>query len=175
MNTIQKKRTIWKKLAKSKAYRDAYAAATFKRWLPFQIRVMRERRGWKQGELGECSGLEQGVISRAENPNYGNLTINTILKIAAGFDCAFEGRFVPFSRLASTVADRSEGAANVPSFTDEMNSRAAIDRNIITVDAPQAKSSPSTFEPSPETFFFLTVIDDARTAKAEQEARDKTS
>ena len=43
--------------------------------------------------------MTQGVISRAEDQDYGNLTVNTILKIADGFDVAFVGEFVPYSEL----------------------------------------------------------------------------
>ncbi len=116
MTTIQNKTAIWSKLEKSKAYRTAFVASTLKRWLPFQIRVIRERRGWNQTQLAKASGLTQGAISRAENPDYGDLSLNTLLRIASGLDCAFEGRFVPFSRLATQFANMSEGAANVPPF-----------------------------------------------------------
>jgi len=84
--------------------------------LPTQIRVMLMDRGWSQADLAERAGLKQGVISRAANPDYGNLTINTILKIASGFDVAYVGRFVPFSDLARWYTDLSESALSVPEF-----------------------------------------------------------
>jgi hypothetical protein len=62
------------------------------------------------------------VISRAEDPDYGNLTVNTLVRIAAGFDCAFVGRFAPFSELErwySATAD--EKVLEVPSFADDNN------------------------------------------------------
>ena len=64
--------------------------------------------------------MTQGVISRAEDPDYGNLTVNTLVRIAGGFDCAFVGRFVPFSELGrwySNVAN--EKTLEVLSFEDE--------------------------------------------------------
>lgn len=115
MNTI----SLWRKFAKSKKYRHAFVAAHFKRFLPFQITAMRNKAGWSQEELAEACGLTQGVISRAENPNYGNLTFNTVLRIAAGLDVAFIGEFVPFSELAKRVEKLSEEAAQVATFEEE--------------------------------------------------------
>jgi transcriptional regulator with XRE-family HTH domain len=88
------------KLAHSKRYRESFAASVVKRMIPLQIRVLRKHRSWSQAQLAHESRLTQGVISRAEDPEYGNLSMNTLVRIAAGFDCAFVGRFVPFSELA---------------------------------------------------------------------------
>lgn len=88
------------KLAHSKRYRESFAASVVKRMIPLQVRVLRKQRSWSQAQLAQESRLTQGVISRAEDPEYGNLSVNTLVRIAAGFDCAFVGRFVPFSELA---------------------------------------------------------------------------
>jgi transcriptional regulator with XRE-family HTH domain len=109
---------IWENLC-DKEYRTAFVASQLKRGLPTQIRVMLKDRGWVQGDLAQRSGLKQGVVSRAADPDYGNLTINTILRLAAGFDVAYVGRFVPFSDLARWYADLSESALSVPSFEDD--------------------------------------------------------
>src|ERR1043166_1997273 len=90
----------WKKL-RDKTYRDEFVVAQAKRAIPFQIRAMMRARGISQEELAKRSGLTQGVISRAANPAYGKLTLNTILRVASGFDVAFIGLFVPYSRLES--------------------------------------------------------------------------
>ena len=52
------------------------------------------------------------------NPNYGNLTLNTLIRIAAGFDVAFIGHLVPFSELGRWFINLSE-ATNIPSFEQE--------------------------------------------------------
>jgi transcriptional regulator with XRE-family HTH domain len=111
---------LWQKLNRSKRYRESFPASVVKRMLPLQIRVLRKQRGWSQAQLAQESNLTQGVISRAENPDYGNLTVNTLVRIAAGFDCAFIGRFIPFSELANwytSVAD--EKALEVPAFSED--------------------------------------------------------
>lgn len=111
--------SIWKRLASSKAYREAFVGSQAKRTIPFQVRALRQQRGWSQAELAERAAVTQGVISRVEDPDYGNLTLNTIVRVAAGFDCAFVGRFIPFSELVHWYDTLSEGSIRVPSFADD--------------------------------------------------------
>ena len=110
---------LWAKLRRSKKYREAFVAAQLKRGIPTQIRVLRKQHGWTQAELAEHSGLTQGAISRAEDPDYGNLTFNNVLKIAAGFDVAFVGKFVPFSELAKRHAGLSGETLEVTKFDND--------------------------------------------------------
>jgi transcriptional regulator with XRE-family HTH domain len=112
-------KTLWNKFAASKKYREEFVAAQVKRGIPFQIRSLLRNRGMSQEELAEASGLTQGAISRAANPNYGNLTLNTIIRIAAGFDVAFIGTFVPFSVLEQWFSGLDEKAFKIPKFTEE--------------------------------------------------------
>jgi len=115
---------LWEKLSHSKKYRESFAASVVKRMIPLQIRALRKQRDWSQARLAAESKLTQGVISRAEDPEYGNLTVNTLVRIGAGFDCAFVGRFVPFSELARWYADLSdEKALEVPGFDKEKKPR----------------------------------------------------
>lgn len=109
---------VWRKLSDRK-YRSSFAIAQFKRLVPFQIRALRKSRNWSQAELAEHSGLTQGVISRAEDSDNGNLAVNTILKIADGFDVAFVGRFVPYSELDEWFTEISEEKLRIPSFEEE--------------------------------------------------------
>lgn len=113
--------SLWTKFVENgRAYRNGFVASELKRLIPFQIHAMRKSRGWSQGELARRSGLTQGVISRAEDPDYGNLTFNTVIAIARGFDVAFIGRFAPFSELDNYVVGLSEtSAGSVLSFTEE--------------------------------------------------------
>lgn len=114
MNALSR---LWEKLGRSKKYREGFAASVVKRMIPLQIRVLRKQRDWSQARLANESKLTQGVISRAEDPDYGNLTVNTLVRIGAGFDCAFIGRFVPFSDLARWYTDLgNEKSLEVASF-----------------------------------------------------------
>ncbi len=110
---------LWNKLAKSKKYRSAFAKAQFKRLVPFQIRALRKKRGWSQETLAANANLTQGVISRAEDPDYGNLTVNTILNIAEGFDVVFVGKLVPYSEFVRWYGNLSEHLRPIHSFEEE--------------------------------------------------------
>jgi transcriptional regulator with XRE-family HTH domain len=115
---------LWEKLARSKKYREHFATAFAKRSIPSQIRELMRQQELSQEKLAKQSGLTQGVISRAIDLNYGNLTLNTIVRIAAGLDCAFVGKYVPFSELGRHVANMPESVpAHVPTFEQENASR----------------------------------------------------
>jgi transcriptional regulator with XRE-family HTH domain len=108
--------------------------------IPSQIRVLRKQRDWSQQDLAKYSSLTQGVISRAEDPDYGNLTVNTLVKVAAGFDCAFIGRFVPFSQFARWYDGLDhEKSLEVPSFAEDTEpnfvDRKAVERSVRSVTA----------------------------------------
>ena len=115
---------IWPKLARSKRYREEFVSSHAKQAIPYQIRALIQQFGLSQKELAKRSGLTQGAISRAADPSYGNLTINTLVRIAAGFDVAFVGRFVPFSDLPPWF-DRlyEQGGFYVAPFAEEEATR----------------------------------------------------
>ncbi len=116
MNTFK---TLWGKFSKNKAYREEFVAAQVKRGIPFQIRALIKHQGITQEVLAQRAGLKQGVVSRAANPEYGNLTLNTLIRIAAGFDVAFVGKFVPFSELGRWFTQLSEESAKIKNFNEE--------------------------------------------------------
>lgn len=109
----------WKKLSKSKKYREEFVAAQVKRGIPFQIRTLMKALKLTQEELALRANLSQGVVSRAADLNNGNLTLNTVIRVAAGFDLAFVGKFVPFSELDKWFTDLSEESVRVKTFTEE--------------------------------------------------------
>jgi len=121
--------SLWKKL-KNKKFRDAFVAAQFKRSIPFQITAIRKKLGWSQEQLAKAAKFTQGVISRAENPDYGNLTFNSVLRIAAGLDVAVIIEFVPFSKLLEVFENRSEDLA-AATFEEEDK---ALSRNEIAAN-----------------------------------------
>ena len=114
------------KLASSREYREAFVASFLKRYIPFQIRTIRKKRGMSQPALALEAKITQGVISRAEDPDYGNLTFNTVLRIAAGFDLAFVGKFVRFSEFQKIIDEMSEDALDLPGFAKECELETAV-------------------------------------------------
>ena len=116
MNTLSK---LFEKLKRSKKYRESFVAAHVKTGLPFQIHALRKQRGWSQPELAKEANISQASVSRAEDPEYGDFSINTLLSIAAGFDVAFIARFVPYSELGKWVSNLDEKSLVVPKFDDD--------------------------------------------------------
>lgn len=106
------------KLLKSKAFRDRYVYEHVRNGIPFQIRALRNQREWTQADLGEASGKPRPVISRLEDPNYGKLSLKTLLDIASAFEVALLVKFVPFSRLVKEYQDVSWQALGAKSVTD---------------------------------------------------------
>ena len=98
---------LLEKLRKSKKYRDLFVEGQIRTGIPFQIRVMRESRPWKQSELGDRANMPQTVISRMEKPGSGNLTIKTLLRLASAFDVGLIVRFAPFSEIVDWANGQS--------------------------------------------------------------------
>ncbi len=119
MSTGLKIRTT-KRLAKSKAHRDAFVSAHIKEALSFQIRALRKQRKWTQKKLGEMAGFKQSKISDFENPNYpSDLSLDTVKRLASAFDVVLVVRFVSFGDQISWVSDLVPGSLEVVSFSDD--------------------------------------------------------
>ena len=101
-----------------KKYRDVFGT-TISGTTAAQIRATRERRGWSQHDLAKAAGMAQARISLLENPNYENLSINTLKRVANALDVALVVRFVPYSKLFAMIESESESSLAVASFSDE--------------------------------------------------------
>lgn len=93
---------------KNRRYRTAYLAEHVRTGIAFQIRAMREKIPWTQTDLGAAAGKPQNVISRLEDPDYGKVTLQTLLQIANAFDVALVVKFIPYSRFLKEFEDVSE-------------------------------------------------------------------
>jgi transcriptional regulator with XRE-family HTH domain len=113
------KTEIWQQLKKGKRYRREFAAQFSKRAIPQQIALLRKQFGITQGELAKRAEMTQGAVSRAVDPEYGNLTVNTLVRIASGFDLVFVGTFVRWSELPRWFNRFYSESFTVPSFEEE--------------------------------------------------------
>ena len=75
--------------------------------ISYQSRTLRAQRGWAQKKLADVMGKPQSVVSRLENPDYGKLSVSTLLEFAAAFDVALLIQFVSFPEFLRRTRDVS--------------------------------------------------------------------
>lgn len=115
--------SIGKKLLEKlqrKSYRHAYLAEHVRRGIAYQIRSLRDQRKWKQGTFANLLGKPQSVACRLEDPDYGKVTIQTLLEVANVFDVALEVRFVRYSTFICNTRDVSVVSMQVPEFKNDL-------------------------------------------------------
>lgn len=111
------------KLLNNPAFRDAFIYEHIKNGVAFQMTAMRDERDWTQARLGEEAGKPRTVITRLEDPNYGQFSIQTLREIAAAFQVGLLVKFVPFSRLLEEYDDVSPRALIAPRINDSKEVR----------------------------------------------------
>lgn len=103
----------------NKEYRDAFVEEHISSGLAFQIRALREKKGWTQEELAQRTGKAQETISQLENPDYGRFTLKTLKTLASAFDLALMVNLVSFTGLIARVSNLSPETIAPPSYDDE--------------------------------------------------------
>ena len=119
------------RLKKSKEHRAAFVASQINIGLPFQIRSLRKQREWEQKRLADEAGMLQPRISAIESPGYGNLTLETLKRLAAAFDVALIVRFAPFSELIRWSDRFSPDDFKVLGFENEVDSIESSASNVL--------------------------------------------
>jgi transcriptional regulator with XRE-family HTH domain len=102
-----------------KSYREAYVGENVRTAIAYQIRALREQRGWSQKKLAEILGKPQSVLSRIEDPDYGKLSVQTLLEVARAFDVALLIQYVDFGEFIERTRDVSPRALEAESFNDD--------------------------------------------------------
>lgn len=94
-----------------KPSRDSYVERHVRLGVAYQLRALRNARGWTQKDVAKNSGVAQGDISKYESTEYGRMNISTLRKLASVYDVALLVRFVPFGALVET--EQNIDAANL--------------------------------------------------------------
>ncbi len=118
MNTSQ--RNLIAEQLQDPDYRAAFVEQSVRRFLPAQIRAMREERDWSQEELGRRCGKTQEWISKLESQTYGRYSTQTLIDLARGFDVGLIIRLASFGSFLDWYASRSK-LGGVPGFNDDLS------------------------------------------------------
>jgi transcriptional regulator with XRE-family HTH domain len=110
---------IFRKLF-NKEYREAFVDDNVTLGIPIQIKYLREDRGLTQASLAKKMQTTQAAISRLEDPDYGRLTVKSLLKLSTVFDVGLVVKFVPFSKFMEEYKNKSPAGLRVKSFNEEV-------------------------------------------------------
>jgi transcriptional regulator with XRE-family HTH domain len=132
------KSKILSKLVKSRVLREAYIRSKVSVLLPSQIRSLRLRRGWTQGQLAEKADMKQARISTLEKIGESSFSIETLIRLAASFGAGLAVQFVPMSEMLDWENSFEPDSFNVPSIENDeaFCSPEGVRIATSTVDAP---------------------------------------
>lgn len=124
-------------------YRHEFIKERVRSSVALQIRALRmQRNNMTQKQLGDAIGMAQTWVSKLENPEYGKMTVATLLRLAEAFDTDLEIKFRPFSRTVDVLPRQGPGYYEVPSFEEEYGSDELTAEDIAKVQAIQERTTP---------------------------------
>ncbi|MCX6634508.1 MAG: helix-turn-helix transcriptional regulator [Acidobacteria bacterium] len=124
-------------------YRHEFVKERVRSSVALQIRALRlQRDNMTQKQLGDAIGMAQTWVSKLENPEYGKMTVATLLRLAEAFDTDLEIKFRPFSRTVDMLSRQGTGYYEVPSFEEEFGSEELTAEDIAKVRAIQERTPP---------------------------------
>src|ERR1700691_1237153 len=106
---------------KDPEYRIEFVRERVRSSVALQIRALREQRnGMTQKQLGDAIGKAQTWISVLEDPEYGKMSVATLLSLAAAFGTDLEIKFRPFSKALHELTKQNANYFEVRSFEEEL-------------------------------------------------------
>lgn len=97
-----------------RAFRASYMAHHLRAFLADQIRNLRGERSQKA--FGALIGKPQSVVSRLEDEDYGKLTLQSLIDVAAKLDVGLLVRYVDFPTFLTATRDFSQSAVAPPAY-----------------------------------------------------------
>ena len=125
---------------KDRGYRSAFVQERVRSSVALQIRALREQRNKiTQRQLGHALGMAQTWVSKLENPEYGKMSVATLLRLAEAFNTDLEIKFRPFSTTIDTLSTQGPEYFRVPGFEEEKSDiEAKLQREEAAAAAPQS-------------------------------------
>lgn len=109
---------VWRKM-RNKEYRDSFVASHVSNTISAQIHSMRKARKWTQEDLASRCDMRQSRISGLEGPDFDNVEVATLQRLASAFDVALIVQFVPFSEIARLSSSLKSYDFNVPDYSSD--------------------------------------------------------
>lgn len=97
---------------------DDFVSADIDVGISFQIRAIREQRGWSQQKLADLAGKKQPWIAKLESP-YKGYSLQTLKELASVFKVGLLVRFVPISELVERELKLSPESLSPVSFNED--------------------------------------------------------
>jgi transcriptional regulator with XRE-family HTH domain len=124
-------------------YRHAFVNERLRASVALQVRALRQARTMTQKELGDAIGMAQTWVSRLENPDYGKMTVATLLRLAEAFDTDLEIKFRPFSKTLDSLPTQGPEYFAVLSFDEEFGSEELAPEDLEKVKAIEGRLRPT--------------------------------
>ena len=112
----------------SRPYRNSYLETQVKYWLAYQFLALRNKLGLTQEQMAERTGKTQSMISRLESPEYGKVSVQTLLEVASHLNVALSIQFVSYPEFLVRTRDKSEGAMQPETIEDSLRTLATAER-----------------------------------------------
>lgn len=111
-------------------YRRQFVDERVRSSMALQIRSLRDQRDMSQKALGDALGMAQTWVSKLENPDYGKMSVATLLRLAHEFDTDLEIKFRPFSTTLDRLPKQKDDYFHIPSFKDEFEQQPVSETDI---------------------------------------------
>ena len=139
--SLLSRKSLAKKLLRTKRFRDGFVSARIAQMLALQARAMREERGLSQTQLATELGTSQNAIYRLENPSFAK-SISTLIKVASFFDVGLVVRFERFSGIVDWVSGMDSESILVPSADTDTRLRRAAEGGALDLSRIAARGEP---------------------------------
>jgi len=128
---------------KDPEFRHAYAEDQARLRVSFLVRALRESRNLSQRELAAMMSTTQSVVARIEDPDYGSLTVKTLLNVAKALDLPLYIDLPEWPDWLALMEDQTNEALQRDSFSYEACA-SVLDTTQVAVVAPTMMALSST-------------------------------
>jgi transcriptional regulator with XRE-family HTH domain len=151
MFALARDRKKMMRLSSNKAYRDSYLDTHVRSGIAYQIQALREKLGLSQYAFAKKIGMTQSVVSRLENPEYGKVTVQTLIQVAMALEVALLIRFCSYPAFLAAIADLSPDALAVDGISGTIEKMPRSITTALASSQPADVISSGLWPPQPTT------------------------